>query len=98
VSAVLIRIAAEDVPLALKEGYTRLRSNNMTDSEIIFTVTENPEGVFEAAALGHSIFTEADTFEELKDTVKNAVRCHFEEDDRPRVIRLHLVKDVVLPV
>jgi hypothetical protein len=69
----------------------------MTSSEIIFTVTENPEGVFEAAALGHSIFTEADTFEELKDTVRDAVRCYFDDDDRPGVIRLHLVKDVVLP-
>ena len=69
----------------------------MTDSEIIFTVTENAEGVFEAAALGHSIFTEADTFEELKEMVQDAVRCHFEDEERPRVIRLHLVKDVVLP-
>jgi len=69
----------------------------MTNSEIIFSVTESPEGVFEAAALGHSIFTEADTFEELKEMVQDAVRCHFEDEDRPRVIRLHLVKDVVLP-
>jgi hypothetical protein len=69
----------------------------MTDCEIIFTVTENPEGVFEAAALGHSIFTEADSFEDLKEMVQDAVRCHFEDEDRPRVIRLHLVKDVVLP-
>jgi len=69
----------------------------MRDSEIIFTVTESPEGHFEAAALGHSIFTEADTFEDLKEMVQDAVRCHFEEDERPRVIRLHLVKDVVLP-
>jgi hypothetical protein len=69
----------------------------MTNSEIIFTVTEDPEGVFEAAALGHSIFTEADSFEELKNAVQDAVRCHFDENDRPRVIRLHLVKDVVLP-
>ena len=69
----------------------------MTHSEIIFTVTENPEGVFEAAALGHSIFTEADTFEELQAVVQDAVRCHFDDDERPSVIRLHLVKDVVLP-
>jgi len=38
-----------------------------------------------------------DTFEDLKEMVRDAVRCHFEDDERPRVIRLHLVKDVVLP-
>jgi len=69
----------------------------MADSEIIFTVTENLEGIFEAAALGHSIFTEADTFEDLKTMVQDAVRCHFDDADRPAIIRLHLVKDVVLP-
>ena len=76
---------------------TRDLSSNMTNSEIIFTVTENPEGVFEAAALGHSIFTEADTFEELKDVVQDAVRCHFDDDERPSVIRFHLVNGTIRP-
>jgi hypothetical protein len=60
----------------------------MTNSEIIFTVTENPEGVFEAAALGHSIFTEADSFEELKEMVQDAVRCHFEDGGDARIVGL----------
>ena len=69
----------------------------MADIEIIFSVEEAPEGGFEAKALGHSIYTQADTFEELKSMIQDAVRCHFEEEDRPRVIRLHLVKDEVIP-
>ncbi len=67
-------------------------------SEIIFLVEESIEGGYEARALGHSIFTEADTFQELKHMVQDAVRCHFEESERPRLIRLHLVKEEVLTV
>lgn len=67
------------------------------NGEIIFLVEESREGGFEASALGYPIFTEADTIEELKNMVKDAVRCHFEEDERPRMIRLHLVKDEVIP-
>lgn len=70
----------------------------MTDSEIIFTVVESPEGGYEARALGQSIYTQGDTLEELKAMVQDAVRCHFDEGSRPRVIRLHLVKDEVIPV
>jgi hypothetical protein len=69
----------------------------MADSEIIFTVEESPEGGYEAKALGYSIYTEADTLGELKAMVKDAVRCHFEQGARPRLIRLHLVKDEVIP-
>ena len=49
-------------------------------SEIIFLVEEAPEGGYTARALGFSIFTEADTWIELKEAVQEAVRCHFEED------------------
>jgi hypothetical protein len=70
----------------------------MPESEIIFTAQESPEGGYEAKALGFSIYTQADTLEELRAMVQDAVRCHFEEADRPRLIRLHLVKDEVIPV
>ncbi len=70
----------------------------MPDSEIIFTVQESPEGGYEASALGHPIFTQADTLDELKSMVRDAVRCHFEPETAPRLIRLHLVKDEVIPV
>ena len=62
----------------------------MWDSEIIFTVAESPEGGYEARALGYSIFTQAGTFEELKALLQDAVHCHFDEETKPQVIRLHL--------
>ena len=70
----------------------------MAEKEIIFLVEESPEGGYEAHALGHSIFTEADSFEELKEMIRDAVNCHFDESERPAIIRLHLVKDEVIPV
>ncbi len=70
----------------------------MPDSEIIFSVQESAEGGYEARALGHSIFTQADTMEELKVNVREAVHCHFDEGEAPSVIRLHMVRDEVIPV
>lgn len=69
----------------------------MPASEIIFDVHESPEGGFEARALGYAIFTEAATMEDLREMVQDAVRCHFDDADRPAVIRLHVVKDEVIP-
>ncbi len=66
--------------------------------EIIFLVEEAPEGGYTARALGHSIFTEADSWEELKAAVQDAIRAHFEEHERPAVIRLHAVREEVLAV
>ena len=69
----------------------------MAPTEIIFIVGESPEGGYEAKALGYSLYTQADTLDELKAMVQDAVRCHFDEAERPRVIRLHWVKDEVIP-
>ncbi len=66
------------------------------DKEIIFLVEEAPEGGFEARALGHSVFTEAQTLDQLKPMIQDAVRCHFDEKDRPSLIRLHYVHDEVI--
>ena len=68
----------------------------MADTEIIFSVEESPEGGYEARALGHPIFTQAETLEELRAMVRDAVRCHFDDAARPRMIRLHMVKDEVI--
>lgn len=68
----------------------------MSGDEIIFVVEDAPQGGYEARALGHSIFTEADTLEELRTMVRDAVACHFDDSERPRVIRLHLVRDELL--
>jgi hypothetical protein len=65
-------------------------------SEIIFVVEEAPEGGFTARALGASIFTEADSLDALREAVRDAVRCHFDETDRPKVIRLHRVRDAII--
>ena len=69
----------------------------MAESEIIFAVEESQDGGYEARALGFSIHTQADSLEELKTMVRDAVRCHFEGDSKPRVIRLHWVRDEVIP-
>jgi hypothetical protein len=66
--------------------------------EIIFLVEEAPEGGYSARAMGHSIFTEADSWEELREAVRDAVRCHFEDDQQPTLLRLHVVREEVLPV
>jgi hypothetical protein len=67
-------------------------------SEIIFVVEEASEGGYEAKALGHSIFTQGETLQEVREAVKDAVCCHFEDDQMPHIIRLHLVKDELLAV
>jgi len=69
----------------------------VTQSEIIFSVQQSPEGGYQARALGFSIFTEADTLDELKTMIRDAVSCHFEATEKPNVIRLHMVKDEVIP-
>ena len=66
-------------------------------TEIIFEVTEAPEGGFTASALGYGIHTQAETFEELRIMVREAVACYFDDPAKaPRLIRLHYVRDEVL--
>ena len=64
--------------------------------ELIFLVEIAPEGGFTARALGASIFTEADDIDALRVQVRDAVRCHFEEGEGPKVIRLHFVREEVI--
>jgi hypothetical protein len=67
-------------------------------TEILFIVEEAAEGGYVAHAVGASIVTEADDLDQLREMVRNAVRCHFDDADagRPQVIRLHLVHDEVI--
>jgi hypothetical protein len=65
-------------------------------NEIIFLVEDSLEGGFEARALGHSIFTQADTFDELKENLREAVAVHFDSENIPKVIRVHYVKDEII--
>ena len=54
--------------------------------EIIFAVEESPEDGYEARALSAAIFTEADSLEELRTMVRDAVECHFEMEERPKLV------------
>lgn len=66
-------------------------------TEIVFIVEEDLDGGFSAHALGQSIITQADTMEELRENVREAVKCHFDNDeDCPKIIRLHSVHDEVI--
>jgi hypothetical protein len=64
--------------------------------ELIFLVEDAPEGGYTARALGVSIFTEADDLNSLREAVRDAVRCHFDEGQGPKVIRLHFVREEVI--
>ena len=67
-------------------------------TEIIFVVVESDDGGYTAQSPGAAIVTEADTVPELHAMVRDVVHCYFEEDDldRPKLIRLHFVRDEVI--
>jgi hypothetical protein len=65
-------------------------------TEIVFLVDEAPEGGFNARAANVAIFTQGDDIDSLKVNVRDAVRCHFEDAQRPALIRLHWVRDEVI--
>lgn len=65
-------------------------------NEVFFLVEEAIDGGYTAKALGESIFAEAETIEDLKEQIKDAVKCHFDIDKLPKIIRLHLVKEEIL--
>jgi hypothetical protein len=67
--------------------------------ELIFEIRDAEEGGYCAHALGHAIFTEAETWEDLRANVLEAVSLHFEDSAaRPQLVQLHYVKDELLPV
>ncbi len=65
-------------------------------NEIIFLIEEAADGGFTARALGQSIFTEAESIDALRNQIRDAVKCHFEEGQAPKVIRLHFVREEVI--
>ncbi|MBI3601855.1 MAG: 2-oxoisovalerate dehydrogenase [Candidatus Omnitrophica bacterium] len=69
----------------------------MRNPELIFLVEEDPDGGFTAKAVGESIFTQAETLQELKQNIKDALLCHFDrKEDIPAFIRLHIVHEETL--
>ncbi len=68
-------------------------------SEILFLVEEDPEGGYTAQSLNvdNSIFTEAETIDELKNNIMEALNCHYDnQEDIPKLIRLHYVRDEII--
>ena len=66
--------------------------------EIVFSITQETDGGFVAECLSHDIFTQSDTWEELRANVREAVAGYFFDQPKPTAIRLHLVRDEVLAV
>jgi hypothetical protein len=67
-------------------------------TEIIFIIEDSLDGGFTAKALGESIFTEAETIEQLKVNIREAVECHFDEKNMPKMIRLHHVREELIAI
>ena len=67
--------------------------------ELSFEVRDADEGGYRARALGHAIFKEAETWEELRANVLEAISLHFEDSRlHPCLVQLHYVKDELIPV
>jgi len=67
--------------------------------ELIFEIRDADEGGFSARALGHGIFTEGETWDELRGNLLEAVSLHFEDSAiRPRLIQMHYVRDELIPL
>lgn len=67
-------------------------------NEIIFMIEEAPEGGYLARALGQSVFAEGDDLVALHANVRDAVRCHFEDGQAPKVLRLNFVREEVIAI
>ncbi len=65
-------------------------------NELIFDVKQDPDGGFVAEAYGENIFTQGDTWEELRENVQDAVEAFFFDSTKPAAIRLHFVRDELL--
>ena len=66
--------------------------------ELVFEVVQEADGGYTAEAIGESIFTEADSWEELRANVREAVQAFYFDAEPPASIRLRLVRDEVLAV
>lgn len=67
-------------------------------NELVFEITQEPDGGFTAEALGESIFTEGDSWDELRSNVRQAVDAYYFDGKKPSNVRLHLVRDEMLAV
>jgi hypothetical protein len=70
--------------------------NNLSEGELVFDVTEEADGGYTAECLTEDIFTQGNTWEELREMVRDAVNAYFFDSPKPQWIRLHLVRNEVL--
>ena len=66
--------------------------------EIVFSVTQESDGGYTAECLSHDIFTQGDSWEEMRANVREAVSGYFFDQAKPNAVRLHLVRDELLAV
>jgi len=92
------RGAAAQAPVRAGRARGEGTLTSVVMTELLFLVEEAPEGGYTAHAATLAIVTEADTLDELRANVREAVQCYFDDDDpaRPQVLRLHLVHDEVI--
>ncbi len=64
--------------------------------EFVFGVTQESDGGYVAECLSHDIFTQGDTWDELRANVREAVSAFFFDQTKPSAVRLHLVRDELL--
>lgn len=90
--------------MILRESFTKQRLQaplspaRILHMEIVFSVNQEEDGGFVAECLSQDIFTQGDTWEELRANVQEAVNAHFFDQPRPALVRLHLVRDEVFAV
>lgn len=86
---------------SLKEKVLEARKQGAVanpDTEIVFRVKESPDGGYSASAVGHSIITQGDDWDELIYMMRDAVICYFDDGEAPQAIRVHLVQNEVIPL
>jgi len=67
-------------------------------TEIVFEIVQEADGGYCAECLSENIFTQGDTWDELRRNVVEAVSAYFFDRPAPDKIRLHLVRDEVVSV
>jgi hypothetical protein len=65
-------------------------------SEVVFDVTKEPGGGYDAESTTENLSAQGDTWEDLCANVKKTVAAYFHEGPKPQSIRLHHVREQVL--
>ena len=88
-----LKFLKEEVLEASKQRY-----QGSPDTEIAFQVRESPDGGYSASAVGQSIITQGDDWDDLIYMMRDAVLCHFDDGEAPQAILVHLVQNELIPL